>query len=140
MPYFHLLTSPYFASPHYPFANPWWARGPHNQNLRDHYSISSPAKSQFPSAHKTNDSTFASLASSVRHDLVNLGTWADELPKLRKQCDELYQEAKKAQSAGEYGRAARRLREVKGMLRRVDGEWRQAGMKGTARGAKGMLN
>tara|TARA_R110002003_G_scaffold105_3_gene8746 strand:- start:16931 stop:17299 length:369 start_codon:yes stop_codon:yes gene_type:complete len=87
-------------------------------------------------ASRLADPTFEHYAKAVKKDLVSLDTWADELPRLRRRCDELYEQAKTAQGKGEYDRAQRRLSELRKVLRAIDGEWKGYGLGGSAREAK----
>jgi hypothetical protein len=87
-------------------------------------------------ASRLADPTFEYHARAVKKDLVSLDTWADELRRLRRRCDELYEQAKTAQGKGEYDRAQRRLSELRKVLRAIDGEWKGYGLGGSAREAK----
>lgn len=68
-----------------------------------------------------------------------MSTWAEELARLRRRCDELYEQAKKAQIAGEYDRAQRRLELMKRVVSVVNRELLLRGMEGSARVGRGVL-
>ncbi|KAJ4364557.1 hypothetical protein N0V83_009153 [Neocucurbitaria cava] len=57
------------------------------------------------------------LANRVKHDMKQLTLWADELPRIKLRCEQLYEEARKAQERGEYGRVQRRLESLRGFLK-----------------------
>lgn len=56
--------------------------------------------------------------SSVRADLAKVYDWAIKAPRIRRDCDMLYQEAKVAHMRGEYDRAQRRLDSLKWVLKK----------------------
>lgn len=74
-------------------------------------------------------------AERVNRERASLNAWADGLPRLRKRCDELYEQAKKAQMDGNSERAKRRLEAAKAVMKAIDEQRRKRGMRGNTRAA-----
>lgn len=68
-----------------------------------------------------------------------MDTWTNELPRLRRICDNLYEQAKTAQTRGEYDRAQRRLGELRRAIAVLDREWKDYGLEEASKTAKRYL-
>jgi hypothetical protein len=138
---------------HYNLYRQWSSPGPHSTwycpDLLSHHATpppscnprSSPRCSAYnqPSAYPV-DLPFECATTRVRTSLVNLHTWADELPRLRRKCDQLYLEAKTAQMEGNTCRAMRRMEMLEKVLGSLDRDWKDAGLWASVRGTKAMLS
>lgn len=108
MPYAHYASS-YWDTYITPRPRPLFSR-----SYWDDYTMRAPAPRPVE-AEASYSYNYRYRASPVARPVIR--DREDETHRLRRKCDELYEEARMAQRKGEYERAERRLREVRALMK-----------------------